>query len=146
MDRRAGAAAVYCSAFWVAGALLVAIFCSQLNVEGSPQISPAAPDGINVAAGQAALGAASAPLPIDSPKTVNILPVESAKNASVTTTAAPAKNLSTITQEKELNSTMPWKVEPRLPRDVVPQHYDIMLRPNLTAGSYSGKPPNFHLL
>ena len=53
------------------------------------------------------------------------------------TTPASEKNVNQAEVEDE-SSLMPWEREVRLPRSVLPKHYDLYLHPNLQLGTFAG--------
>ena len=53
------------------------------------------------------------------------------------TTPASEKNVNQAELEDE-SILMPWEREVRLPRSVLPKHYDLYLHPNLQLGTFTG--------
>ena len=53
------------------------------------------------------------------------------------TTPASEKNVNQAEFEDE-SILMPWEREVRLPRSVLPKHYDLYLHPNLQLGTFAG--------
>ena len=63
---------------------------------------------------------------------------DSAKNGEtselVQTTTAP-----TTSSKADKKDGQPWEVDPRLPKHLIPLHYDLWLHPDLESGLFKGK-------
>ena len=43
-----------------------------------------------------------------------------------------------VVEEEKAELTEPWEKDPRLPKHLIPLHYDLYLHPNLNTGLFNG--------
>ena len=43
-----------------------------------------------------------------------------------------------VVEEEKAELTEPWQKDPRLPKHLIPLHYDLYLHPNLNTGLFNG--------
>ena len=52
--------------------------------------------------------------------------------------SSPVVGNGIVVEEEKTEESEPWEKDPRLPKHLIPLHYDLYLHPNLNTGLFNG--------